>query len=167
MAATRTFHDRYQARVVASVRRMGLPTEDAEEVWDDAFTSTIMRLASRAIEPLGEGLRRYLFGAARRRAATVLTERGQEPPALFLEDLSVLRVPEPAPETSGPPSPQLVRLQDCLERAPSRHRIVAGLLLSSATADELAATLKIGKRSVYVIKARTLKWLKDCVEGAN
>ncbi len=160
--ALRTWHDRYRTRLTLSAQRMGLSPEDAEEVWDDAFLATLKRLAHQPIEPLGGGLRRYLFGVVRRRAADRLRRLGRDPILTSLSDLRAGSVASPTARHVGDEE-EVVRLRECIERAPERHRLVASAVLSSASAEEIGELLGIGKRSVYVIVKRTLTWLGDCV----
>src|SRR5260370_1182341 len=79
---------RYAARIVACVQRMALSREDAEETWDDALHAPLRRLTRAPLLPLGSGMRRYAFGVARRRAATLLEERRRSPRTVDLEAVS-------------------------------------------------------------------------------
>ena len=63
----RRWHDRVMPVVRRVLRRKGIPDEDAEEIFDDVFVSTIRHAVT--ITPLGSGLRPYIMGAAWRKIA--------------------------------------------------------------------------------------------------
>jgi DNA-directed RNA polymerase specialized sigma24 family protein len=156
----------WQTRVGPDIIRMlvhmGLNFEDAEDAWNRAFLGTIKRLANGPpIEPMGEGLRRYAFGAARRQAYTRLNELEQDVPTISYDAYPLLRLPDRPAAT--PPSPGAQRLAECIQAAPDQVRSVAQLLLASAVPQEIAELCDIPPAQVYMAIKRTKEWLARCV----
>ena len=155
----------WQERHVGSVMRMllgrGLSLHDAEEVWNDAFLSTV-KAAARLL-PLGESMRRYVFKAALLQAATRFREEQKRVKAEPLEDtMQPVALADPSEQLS----PMAQKLRACIDAAGERVRILANLLLSGADTLQIAAVLEVKRNSVAKLKERTLLALRRCIEGA-
>ena len=150
---------RYRPAVIGWLIRGGLPSSDAEEVWNDVFAATIN--ASPNLEPLGISLRRYAFRVARNLRADHLESRSRL--ATTTLDDAAVESANPDPRRSMADPARVAALRGCLERCPERYRIVIELGESGHDVDELSRVLGIAPESVYQVRHRARGWLQRCV----
>lgn len=148
-----------------------LSAEEADEAWNDIFRSTIQRAPS--LVPPGESLIRYAMGAADRARAMCFRARRIRLSALSLErywseTLGDYRLPVTRVEASDRSARALadvLRLRECLARAPESHRMVAKALMSTGSVAEIADVRSVKVASAYQSKRRALAWLRQCIEA--
>jgi RNA polymerase sigma factor (sigma-70 family) len=165
------WHDRTIGGVMKMLARKGLSPEDAEDVWNEACFETIARAGK--LTPLGESLRPYVYQVAKNLSARLFQKRLATPTTSLdaLEERTQGRgfgrgeVRKVA--GTDRPSEPVLRLRDCLERAPEKDQLVAKLLMENASAAEIALVLEVSVDNAYQIKRRTLARLRECIEGAN
>jgi RNA polymerase sigma factor (sigma-70 family) len=175
--AMRRWHDRVMPVVRRVLRRKGIPDEDAEEIFDDVFVSTIRHAVT--ITPLGSGLRPYILGAAWRKIADHFeaAKARVETVPLRDDDASAeapgLRDPVAAVAIARSVhvtidvSPAARRLQECLERVKPGVRRLAELWMDESTDHEIAEALGIAKTSVRKYVQRMKAALQRCIEGKD
>jgi DNA-directed RNA polymerase specialized sigma24 family protein len=159
----------WESRTAPAVLRMlqkrGLPSEDAEEVWNDTLAVTWGRaLREPPIEPLGEGLRRFAFGVARRLIAKRLGARSRQVQTVPLDDRDQdVRTGEFDPVSR--PSKLVHALRRCLEMVDERVRIIVSMVMINAEPDEIASAIGISAVSVSKYVQRAKATLRRCIEG--
>lgn len=178
--AVARWHDRVAPSVRGLLRRKGIPDQDAEEIFDDVFVSTIRRAAT--ITPLGSGLRRYIVGAAAHKIADHYEKASRRAETLPLRDEDAEPDETIAPGRRDPVvaaaiarstpvatsvSPAVRRLRDCLEKVRPGVRRLAEMWMDNATEDEIADALRIAKTSVRKYVQRMKAALQGCIEGKD
>lgn len=164
-AALAAWEDRVRPDVLRMLAHDGISPEDAEEIWQEAFLATWVRLTKDPpLTPMGESLRAYSFRVAgnitgRRRATRTrsiktipLMDETDEPAAASIETVDSARV---------------LALRDCIENGSDRVGLVARLLMEQISRHHLATALGIAETSVGQIVVRTKKVLADCIEKGN
>lgn len=164
--AFREWQELQRPGVVGMLWRMGLAEPDSEEVWNDAFFALARRL--RRVPPLtprGQGLRFYLYGAARRMAIRRLAEQREQ------RQISIDALPfdpsEPADAPAADPRP-MNDLRECIRAMPAgRTRDVAHLLAFGMSPGEISDVLEIPANQVPVYKQRAVRALRSCMEARS
>lgn len=177
-SATGRWHDRVGPIVRRQLRRKGIPDQDAEEIFDDVFVSTIRHAAS--ITPLGSGLRPYIMGATWRKVADHYEAAKKNPDTVPLRDddedeahtpghkdpVAAAAIARSATAATGT-SAAVRRLQDCLEKVRPGVRRLAELWMDESTEDEIAQALRIATTSVRKYVQRMKAALQQCIEGKD
>lgn len=174
--AIETWHARIAPRVRGLLRAKGIPDQDAEEIFDDVFVSTVAHAGS--IQPLGSGLTRYIFKAASNQIAEHYEGATKRVETLPLREhdadtgeahatRSRAPVAQVAIARSMPAAPKLSRraalLRECLEQAAPGVRRVAELVMERLPEDEIAARLRIAPVSVRQYMRRMRLALRECL----
>jgi RNA polymerase sigma factor (sigma-70 family) len=173
------WHDRIAPVVRRVLHRKGITNEEAEEIFDDVFVSTIRHAAT--ITPLGSGLRPYIMGAVRRKIADHFEASKTRVETVPLRDdddaeaettgrpdpVATVAIARSAVATATDASPAVRRLQDCLEKVTPGVRRLAELWMDESTDDEIAEALGIAKTSVRKYVQRMKAALQQCIEGKD
>lgn len=98
--------ERHYARIVRSVRGLGLPEADLEDVVAETFTRAFARIKSFDVAS-GTRYRSYLYAIARNLGTDRLRERRRAPEATSLDDAAVAEIPDESER--GAPLPALLK----------------------------------------------------------
>ncbi len=153
-------------RVLRMLIARGASVEDAEEIWNETLSITWARaVAPLPLEPAGEGLRRYAFGAARRVLAGRIRSGSREVQTVALDERDQLGTPDFRTAASRQPSKRVYALRRCMEMIEERWRVILEMVMIHADAAEIADAVGIAQSSVrkYVQRAKSV--IRACIEG--
>jgi RNA polymerase sigma factor (sigma-70 family) len=173
------WHDRIGPVVRRVLHRKGIRDEEAEEIFDDVFVSTIRHAVT--ITPLGSGLRPYIMGAVRRKIADHFEATKTRVETVPLRDdddaeaetpgqpdpVAAVAIARSAAATTTSVSAAVQRLQNCLDKVEPGVRRLAELWMDESTDDEIAEALGIAKTSVRKYVQRMKAALQQCIEGED
>jgi RNA polymerase sigma factor (sigma-70 family) len=152
------FEARMRPRILGLLRRIKLPEEDADEVWNDAFLAAIVRAPS--IEPVGAGLRSFVLEVAHNKAVDRI-RRAVAHPVSPLD-----------PAEADPPAGRMAsdtrkegRIRDCIQAARPAYADVMEMTSRGMTANEIAAVLGKSEASVAKLRSRARAWFANCLKG--
>jgi len=155
--AVAAWQARHAAVLLGWLRRRGVATADAEEIWNDALLATVR--AAPGLLPRGVSLRRYAFGVARRQLADRL-RRPRVDTTTMTGDVADQAL-RPAPVDQR----RVNALKECVREASPQHRLIVELKGEGASTDEMAGVLRIDAGSVYQVWRRAKLALRECIEG--
>lgn len=170
------WHARIAPRIRGWLRVKGIPDQDAEEIFDDVFISTVAHAAR--ITPIGSGLTRYIFRAASNQIAEYYeglktrvgtlplqerdTDADEAQSSSHADPVAQAAVAQLAPsEPRLSPRAQLVL--ECLEEVAPGVRRVAELVMERLPEEEIAARLHIAPVSVRQYLRRMRLAFMDCL----
>lgn len=140
------------------LRRKGLPDEDADEVWNDAFLAGINR--APFIEPLGTGLRNFVLGVAHNKGVDLIRRAVARPDVPLDPALA-----DPPPSRTASDQRKKERVRDCVQTARPAYAAVMEMAARGMTASEIAAVLGKSEASVAKQRSRAKAWFANCLKG--
>lgn len=164
-AAQVAFEAEIRPYALAIATRRGLPLEDAEEIWNDAFRVGLERAPSIMLP--GRRLRAFMLSVVhaaavdrvrlrrRRREADL---EGAEP------EIEALATMHSAPPRSSLSAAVATAVRGCVEGASELHRQVMTMAANSLTAREIATVLGITEPNAAKIRQRARAWFARCLE---
>lgn len=145
--------------------KRGLPLEDAQEVWNDAFKATLDRAAT--ITPLGRPLRAFALSVAQRASVdrVRLRQRHQETPLEAAEVELGARALRAGESPESLPVTVVAAINRCLDAASVVHREVMTMVANRLTAREIGQLLAVTEANAAKLSQRARAWFRTCLEG--
>jgi RNA polymerase sigma factor (sigma-70 family) len=157
----------YRDRLFRYAMRKGLPPEDAEDAFSDAFFATIKRAASLE-GPLGLSLRKHAFAVVANKIADFHRRRTDDP--VSLDRLIEEGKDDPAiaaPHSTRPDERIVEAIRRCMQAIRGSYRILLELLYyEELPVDVVAERLGVEVNTVYKTKGRAITRIKPCLEEA-
>jgi len=154
--AIAAWQDRTAPLVLGWLRRRGVASAEAEEIWNDVLLATVR--AAPGLHPRGPSLRRYAFGVARRQQADRF-RRPRVETTPIADDLAARG------HRAGVDARRVHALRRCIDQASAQHRLIVELMDAGADTAEIADVLGIAPGSVYQVWRRAKAALRTCMEG--
>lgn len=159
------FEAHLRSRAIGRARRVGLPDEDAEEVWQDVFVSVVERATN--LEPLGQSLVNYTLTSVHNASVDRVRARARR------EDVSI-DVSDPDDEwrllgsgSSAISDEMAGALRRCLETLGLARSRVVEMVARGLSAPEIAQVVDKSPAAVAKIWQRGRDFLKQCLGGAS
>ena len=148
-----------RGRVLRLLSAKKVADADADEIWNDAFLAMIGQ--ADGLEPLGEGLRRFILRVAHNRGVDRirLAVSRQE-----VELDAGVMGGAPNRVTAMDPN-RAAAVQRCLEAARPTYAAVIEMTGRGLTAGEIAVVLDKSEASVAKTRERARRWFADCLSG--
>lgn len=163
--ALEIWQDRVRPGVLAMLGKTGLGADETEELWNETLEAVWGRVGrTPPIMPLGEGLRRYTFGVARRRAAHRWADARRRVDTVPLTERDAQRQTPGGPGLVQP-SRLVHAFRRCMEMVPERVRRTVEYRLIEATDEDIATALGIKRSSVSQTVARAIARIEQCIRA--
>lgn len=158
----------YRDRLFRYATRKGLPPEDAEDAFSDAFFATMKRAASLE-GPLGLSLRKHAFAVVANKIADFHRRRTDDPVSLdrLIEEGNDEGAILAAPHSTRPDERIVEAIRRCMQAIKGSYRILLELLYyEQFPVDVVAERLGVEVNTVYKTKSRAIARIKPCLEEA-
>lgn len=164
-AAQVAFEAEVRPYALGIATRRGLPLEDAEEIWNDAFRLGLERAST--LMPPGRRLRAFVLSVTHTASVDRIRLSVRRNEVEFGDAEPEIDATSATQRASASSLSEAVvdAIRRCLETASALHRDVITMVANSMTAREIASVLAMTEANAAKIRQRARAWFARCLEG--